>query len=375
MVGVVAALTFGAALGWVVTEPVAYGRQWDANFVGPSDASALDDEVAALAGDNAVATAASLAVVPIRVEGDVLESYWLADETSDLVTVIDGRAPRTPSEVMVGEATLARLDRQVGDTLTAAGVEGSDPRELTIVGQGVFPEFANPTVEDSDTRDYNDFALLADVGDDALVENAGGDYYSMILVRWGPGVDGDAASARLEEHGATIYQLAEPARFVNLGRVRAFPSLVAAFIVLLAVVVTSHALATSIRRRARDLTILKALGFVGAQIRGTVAWQATTLAAVGIVVGVPLGVLMGRAIWLVVARNLGIEQYVPIPWLAITMYGRGRGARRRERARAPPGAARRSAATGSRVGRRVAGRGASASKNLESWSGALTYGR
>ena len=109
-------------------------------------------------------------------------------------------------------------------------------------------------------------------------------------------------------------------RFVNLGRVRAFPSLVAAFIVLLAVVVTSHAgLATSIRRRARDFTILKALGFVGAEIRGTVVWQATTLAVVGIVVGVPLGVLVGRAIWLVVARNLGIEQYVPIPWLVIAV--------------------------------------------------------
>ena len=195
MVGVVAALTFGAALGWLVTEPVAYGRQWDANFVGPFDASALDDEVAALADDDAVAAAAPLNVVPIRVEGDVLESFWLADQMSDLVTVIDGRAPRTPSEVMVGDATLARLDRQVGDTVTAAGVEGSDPRELTIVGQGVFPEFAHPAIEDSDTRDYNDFALLADGGDDALVADAGGEYFSMILVRWGPGVDGDEAAS------------------------------------------------------------------------------------------------------------------------------------------------------------------------------------
>jgi putative ABC transport system permease protein len=319
VIGVVAALTFGAALGWLVTEPVAYGVQWDANFVGPFDASALDDEAAALAEDDAVAAAAPLAVVPIRVEGDVLQSYWFADQMSDLVTVIDGRAPRTASEVMVGDATLARLDRDLGDTVTAAGVEGSDPRELTIVGQGVFPEFEHPAVEDSDTRDYNDFAVLADAGDDALVADAGGEYFSMILVRWGPGVDGAAATARLEQEGATIYQIDEPVRFVNLGRVRAFPSLVAAFIVLLAVVVTSHALATSIRRRARDFTILKALGFVGAQIRGTVAWQATTLAVVGIVVGVPLGVLVGRAIWLVVARNLGIEQYVPIPWLAIAV--------------------------------------------------------
>ena len=90
-------------LGWLVTEPVAYGVQWDANFVGPFDASALDDEAAALAEDDAVAVPAPLAVVPIRVEGDVLQSYWFADQMSDLVTVIDGRAPRTASEVMVGD--------------------------------------------------------------------------------------------------------------------------------------------------------------------------------------------------------------------------------------------------------------------------------
>ena len=112
-----------------------------------------------------------------------------------------------------------------------------------------FPSSDILTIEDSDTGDYNDFALLADGGDDALVADAGGESFSMILVRWGPGVDGDVAATRLEEQGATIYQLPEPVRFVNLGRVRAFPSLVAAFIVLLAVVVTSHALATSIRRR------------------------------------------------------------------------------------------------------------------------------
>ena len=65
--------------------------------------------------------------------------------------------------------------------------------------------------------------------------------------------------------------------------------------------------------------MLKTLGFVGTQIRGTVAWQATTLAVVGIVVGVPLGVFLGRAIWLVVARSLGIEEHVPVPWLAIAV--------------------------------------------------------
>ena len=47
------------------------------------------------------------------------------------------------------------------------------------------------------------------------------------------------------------------------------------------------------------------LGFVNHQVASAVSWQATTLALVGAVVGVPLGVVAGRAIWNTFADNLG----------------------------------------------------------------------
>jgi len=183
----------------------------------------------------------------------------------------------------------------------------------------VFPEFVHPAVPDSDTGAYNDFALLTEAGNESFATDAGGEYFSLALVRWAPGIDGSAATRRLERNGAAVQVVGRPNRFVNLARVDAFPSVIAVFLVLVAAVAGGHALVTSVRRRARDLALLKTLGFVGSQVRATVAWQATTLAAVGLVLGIPAGLVIGRSAWAIVARRLGIDDHIPIPWLAITV--------------------------------------------------------
>ena len=58
------------------------------------------------------------------------------------------------------------------------------------------------------------------------------------------------------------------------------------------------------------------LGFVNHQAASAVAWQATTLAILGVVVGVPLGAVAGRAIWDAFAENLGAVPVGVVPiWL------------------------------------------------------------
>jgi hypothetical protein len=318
--GLVAALTFGAALGWAVTEPAAYGLTWDASLIGPRDSGGLEREASALAENDDVRAVAALSVLPIRLGGVPLQGYGLESfEGGSFVTVLDGRAPQGADEVLVGSETLDRLGRHLGDTLAAAGLQGGAPRELTIVGRGVFPEFVHPAVPDSDTGAYNDFALLTEAGNESFAAGAGGEYFSLALVRWSPGVDGSAATRRLERDGAELQVMDAPKSFVNLARVDAFPAVIAAFLVLVAAVASGHALVTSVRRRARDLALLKTLGFVGSQVRATVAWQATTLAAVGLVLGIPAGLVIGRSAWAIVARRLGIDDHIPVPWLAITL--------------------------------------------------------
>jgi hypothetical protein len=48
---------------------------------------------------------------------------------------------------------------------------------------------------------------------------------------------------------------------------------------------------------ARTVLPRTALGFVGSQIVATVTWQATAIALVGVVVGIPLGTVLGRGVW------------------------------------------------------------------------------
>jgi hypothetical protein len=318
--GLVAALTFGAALGWAVTDPEAYGLRWDVSVVAPSDREALERDVAALAVGDDVQAAAALSVLPIRLGGVPVQSYGLETyEGGGFETVLQGRAPQGADEVLVGSATLGRLDLQVGDTVAAEGLAGGTPRELRIVGRGVFPEFVHAAAPDSDTGAYNDFALLTGAGNDALATGAGDEYFSLALVRWASGVDGASPARRLESAGAAVQAADRPKGFTNLARVDAMPAIVAALLMLIAAAAGGHALATSVRRRARDLAVLKTLGFVGSQLRATVAWQAATLATLGVALGIPAGVVIGRSAWAIVARRLGIDDHISVPWRAIAL--------------------------------------------------------
>jgi ABC-type lipoprotein release transport system permease subunit len=80
-----------------------------------------------------------------------------------------------------------------------------------------------------------------------------------------------------------------------------------------------HALVTSVRRHRRDLAVLKTLGFDRHQIRATIAWQATTLGTIGLIVGIPAGMIIGSLVWRQVANGLGISTAPAIPALALLL--------------------------------------------------------
>src|SRR5439155_5623267 len=81
----------------------------------------------------------------------------------------------------------------------------------------------------------------------------------------------------------------------------------------------AHLLVTSIRRRRRDLAVLKTLGFSSGQVRTTVAWQATTLAFLAGVIGIPVGIACGRWVWIVFAHQLGIVPRPAVPVVAVVV--------------------------------------------------------
>jgi ABC-type lipoprotein release transport system permease subunit len=66
-----------------------------------------------------------------------------------------------------------------------------------------------------------------------------------------------------------------------------------------------HGLVTSVRRRRRDLAILKTLGMRRRDVSWVVAWQASTVALLALVIGVPIGILAGNVAWSAFSDQLG----------------------------------------------------------------------
>jgi predicted lysophospholipase L1 biosynthesis ABC-type transport system permease subunit len=96
------------------------------------------------------------------------------------------------------------------------------------------------------------------------------------------------------------------------------PAVLTALLALLAVATLAHTFVTVVRRRRRDLAILKALGFERSQVRSTVAFQATAIVTIALAVGLPLGAVVGQWTWRVFADSLGIvpEPVIPL-WVAV----------------------------------------------------------
>ena len=84
-----------------------------------------------------------------------------------------------------------------------------------------------------------------------------------------------------------------PVEIKRLEQINWFPAILAVLLTMLALVAVGHALVSSVRRRRRELALLKTIGFDRRQVGATVAWQATTLASVGLVIGIPVGLVVG----------------------------------------------------------------------------------
>jgi predicted lysophospholipase L1 biosynthesis ABC-type transport system permease subunit len=141
-----------------------------------------------------------------------------------------------------------------------------------------------------------------------------------LLMRFAPGAD----RAAIEHHIAQDAQdFASPVGVVvppevdRLRQIDWFPAVIAGFLAALALIAVGHALVTAVRRRRRDLALLKTLGFDRRQVRATIAWQATTLAVVGLVIGIPTGIVLGRLVWQAIADSTGVSTSITVPGFAL----------------------------------------------------------
>ncbi len=86
-----------------------------------------------------------------------------------------------------------------------------------------------------------------------------------------------------------------PAEIVNYRSMGSTPLILGLGLTVGAVTALGLTLVASVRRRRRSMAMLRTLGFTGRQLAASVAWQSSVAVAIGLVVGVPLGIVLGRA--------------------------------------------------------------------------------
>jgi predicted lysophospholipase L1 biosynthesis ABC-type transport system permease subunit len=144
----------------------------------------------------------------------------------------------------------------------------------------------------------------------------------VVLARAASGPRGQAAIARYVAQGSATRPTV-PTSLVNFGEAVNFPLILGCVLAVFGVATLLHLLVVSVVRRRREMGLLKALGFVNRQVGATVLWQASTVALVGIVVGLPLGIIVGRVVWNAFATNLGAVPIAAVPGLTIAVLAVG----------------------------------------------------
>ena len=258
------------------------------------------------------------------------------------------------NEVVLGAATMAQLHKRLGQNVTLSYGTPADapiylpPTRLRIVGTATFPAigFAS-TVSDHTSMGTGVLIPFQDAAQ--VVRGRNGQRAGPGPRRAEPGPRPDPngrpdgrrrsrtsiASSRRRTRafaGSTggaagnaivVQGVQRPAEIANYRTIGLTPALLVTGLVLGAIAALTLTLVASVRQRRRDLALLKTIGFVRRQLAAAVAWQATTAAVVGIVVGIPLGVVVGRWLWDLFAEQINAVPYptVSVPSVVLVALG------------------------------------------------------
>ena len=230
-------------------------------------------------------------------------------------TMLEGRWATGPGEVALGRETAVAVGADVGDTVTVSAASTS--RSMRVVGIAVFPDNGfGPGLGRGMAITFDDLTsffpglpqnlafgrFTSDADRVTVIDRLNKEVLNDIGSNIDPGPESGGGAVT-----GTLRSRTLPLRLSFLFAFAAFATLV-------------HVLLTSVRRRRRDLAILQTLGFRRGQVAATVAWQAIVLSTVALVIGVPLGILVGRLGWGAFAYRLGVvDEPVMSPWAVIVV--------------------------------------------------------
>ena len=336
-----AAAGCGASLIGLVTTQHDYGQNWaqdvDFNFgtSSPAQATQMSHVLTALDGY------AAGNYGQLTIDGKIVPAIGLDQvRGGGYLTLLAGRAPTAPDEIVVGAQTLRAIGARLGQTITVTVNQdttgGPGPaHRMRVVGVGVLPAFSRGSFAPTGlgTGAVVPASLLSAGARETTTDSPcrpGGLCYNFFLLRYKPGTDLAAEAAMitkvLTSSGCPVGSCIVPAvadqrpgDIKNYAGIRDTPLALAVVLAVLAVGTLAHVLLTGVRRRRRDLALLKTLGFTRRQVLGTVASEASAFAAVALLIGLPVGVLAGRWAWALFANAAGVSAAATVPLATVLL--------------------------------------------------------
>jgi hypothetical protein len=308
VVGVIGALGLVHGIDDSLARPARAGQVWDA-VVWPSDQLPPPALLGQLRSDREVEAVADMVRAPLDVNGAGLPVYAFDPVEGEMSFVmLHGRAPKGPDEVVLGPASAQALHRKVGDQVRITGTTGAS---LTVVGIALLPQTPHSSFDQGAWVTRGRLATLIDLKADHIDEEF------PVVARKGIKPDTLVTNLQRRFSSSEVDATRPPQDVLLLHNVRTLPRALAVFLVLLGIAAVGHVLVTGVRRRRHDFAVLRALGFRPRQNAAVIAWQATTIAAVGLAFGLPLGVLAGRLSWRWVADSTPLLYVAPVAAVAL----------------------------------------------------------
>jgi hypothetical protein len=326
---VVATVTFGSSLNTLVSHPALYGWNWTYDMDGGGGLGDIPGQAAAklLNADRQVEAWTGVSYSTLQLDGINVPVMGATPGAAIAPPLLSGHGLEGPQQVVLGAQTLGELHKRVGDTVEERAHNGA-PVELTIVGTATLPPIG---VTGSSHLEMGSGAVLSDrlipAAARNLFETKPGPNAILIRIRGGASesafrsIESIGRRLGIAENGGSVLPVQRPAQILNYGSLGATPLFLGAALAAGAAAALAITLVTSVRRRRRDLAILKTLGFTRTQLATAVAVQAGVAAVIGCVLGIPTGIALGRGLWNLFAGEISAVPDPTVPAGTIVAIG------------------------------------------------------
>ncbi len=341
----IATLTFGASLSTLISHPSLYGWNFSYALYSVDGYGAIPARWAGplLARDPDVAATTGVYFATVQIDGQTVPAMASATPAEITPSSLTGHAVTGAGQIVLGPATLAGLRKRVGDFVTVSEGQIVPPVRLRITGTAALPTIGDVIGVHAS---LSTGAILSTRSVPARVLAAYGPLSgpNAVFIRVRPGVSraagacslnqianqlnrdsrSPAAESVIGDQGSyikfvSVLPVQRPAEIVNYKSMGAMPAILAGGLAAGAIAGLGLTLIASVRRRRRDFALLKTLGFTRGQLAAAVAWQSTTIAVIGLVIGIPAGIAAGRWLWLAFARELSAVPDPVVPGASIAL--------------------------------------------------------